>query len=133
MDSTTYHNKAGLVALLLATLVCAGLAAQEGHFFPEQSELPPAGFGTLGQNDIGIQLRTPDFVINAIPLDEGIIRLLAPDTYRSMQRLLESKSGDIANTARRYGVSTPTVFLVSFFGTAAGSAGRLPQNGFPRF
>ena len=52
-----------------------------------------------------------------IPLDERIIRLLAPDTYGSMHRLLESKSDEIAGTARRYGIRDPVVFLVSFFGT----------------
>ena len=82
-----------------------------------QSELPPAGFGTLGQDDIGIRLRTPDFVISVIPLDEGVIRLLAPDTYRSMNRLLESKADELADAARRNGISSPAVFLVSFFGT----------------
>jgi hypothetical protein len=52
-----------------------------------------------------------------MPLSEGVIRLLAPDTYRSMHRLLESKATEIAEAARRNGISSPAVFLVSFFGT----------------
>jgi len=104
------------LAFAVATTVsCA--SAQESNALTGQGEPPPAGFGTLGQDDIGVRLRTPEFVISIIPLDEGVIRLLAPDTYRSMNRLLESKAEDLADAARRNGISTPSVFLVSFFGT----------------
>jgi hypothetical protein len=108
--------ESGLCTALAAALF-ASVAAQELPPLVHQDELPPAGFGTLGQDDIGIRLRTPDFVISFIPLNEGVIRLLAPDTYRSMHRLLESKSQEIADAARRNGISQPSVFLVSFFGT----------------
>ncbi len=96
-------------------LSCA--AAQQPTPVPGQTDLPPAGYGTLGQDDIGIRLRTQDFVISIMPLDEGVIRLLAPDTYQSMHRLLESKADELADLARRNGISAPSVFLVSFFGT----------------
>ncbi len=104
-------------ALLIAGLVLVSASAQNADTAMRQDELPPAGFGTLGQNDIGIRLRTPDFAVSAIPLNEGVIRLLAPDTYRSMHRLLESKAADIDEAARRNGISDPSLFLVSFFGT----------------
>jgi len=105
----TILMRSGLIAALAALLLLSTATAQQG-------ELLPAGYGTLGQDDIGIRLRTPDFVIRLMPLNENVIRLLAPDTYRSMHRLLESKADEIAEAARRNGISTPSVFLVSFFG-----------------
>jgi hypothetical protein len=100
-----------------AAMLLSCAAAQQPTPVPGQTDLPPAGYGTLGQDDIGIRLRTQDFVISVMPLDEGVIRLLAPDTYRSMHRLLESKADELADLARRNGISAPSVFLVSFFGT----------------
>ena len=110
-------SRGGVISLLSAALAISCSAAQEPTPQVGHRELPPAGFGTLGQDDIGVSLRTPDFVIGIMPLNEGVIRLLAPDTYRSMHRLLESKANDIADAARRNGISDPAVFLVSFFGT----------------
>ena len=100
-----------------AAMLLSCAAAQQPTPVPGQTGLPPAGYGTLGQDDIGIRLRTQDFVISVMPLDEGVIRLLAPDTYQSMHRLLESKADELADLARRNGISAPSVFLVSFFGT----------------
>lgn len=106
------------IAVIAAALgACA--VAQDPTVGPVQQELPPAGFGTLGQDDIGVTLTTETLSIGAIPLAEGIIRLLAPDTYSSMHRLLESRSHEIAAQAARYGVSEPVVFLVSFYGREA--------------
>ena len=109
--------KCGVLSVLAAAITVTVTAAQGTKALAGQSELPPAGYGTLGQDDIGIRLRTPDFVISVIPLDEGVIRLLAPDTYRSMHRLLESRADELAEVARQNGISNPSVFLVSFFGT----------------
>jgi hypothetical protein len=111
------HRRQTLTSAFAVALSVSGAAAQDTTPIAGQDELPPAGYGTLGQDDIGIRLRTPDFVISVIPLNEGVIRLLAPDTYRSMHRLLESKADDLADAARRNGISNPSVFLVSFFGT----------------
>lgn len=108
-------NGAALVFFAAVTVSCA--AAQQPTPVPGQAELPPVGYGTLGQDDIGIRLRTQDFVISVMPLDEGVIRLLAPDTYQSMHRLLESKAEELADIKRRNGFSAPSVFLVSFFAT----------------
>lgn len=107
MDRLRIHRH-GLIAMIAAAV--AGFASAQ------DSELPPPGYGTLGQGDIGVTLRTPDLVISVMPLDESVIRLLAPDTYRSMHRLLESKAQDIADEARLNGLSDPSIFLVSFFG-----------------
>jgi len=51
-----------------------------------------------------------------VPLDERIIRLLAPDTYRSLNRLKSTRSDELDAIATRYGLRAPNVFLVRFFG-----------------
>jgi hypothetical protein len=114
------------LTLSKALLACAIVAAHPGcataqypQAGPTDDDLPPVGYGTLGQDDIGISLRTESFSVGVLPLEERIIRLLAPDTYASMHRLLESRSSEIASTASRYGVREPMVFLVSFYGREA--------------
>jgi hypothetical protein len=97
------------------------VAASSGHAqdtlnVPPVDDLPPLGYGTLGQEDISIRLVGTDFTVGFISLDEHIIRLLRPDTYNSMRRLRESKSEEIAQVARSYGIREPAIFFASFFG-----------------
>jgi hypothetical protein len=92
-------------------------AQQDTAIAAEQdASLPPAGFGTLRQEDVSLRLRTPVLQIQVVPLSEAVIRLLAVDTYTSLHRLVESKRAEIAEAGNRRGVREPTVFLVSFFG-----------------
>ena len=49
----------------------------------------PAGFGTLRQDDIALKVSPASGLqVRAIPLDERIIRLLSPDSYRSLRELV---------------------------------------------
>lgn len=80
-------------------------------------DLPPPGYGTLRQDDVSLQLRTSSVQVQVVPLAERVIRLLSPDTYQSLHRLVESKAADIAEAAQQYGLGgQPPVFLVTFFG-----------------
>ncbi len=103
-------------ALAVAQPACTAAQDPLESPAPNQEQLPPVGYGTLGQDDIGISLRTESFSVGVIPLYEGIIRLLAPDTYASMHRLMESRGAEIDSAASRNGVRDPAVFLVSFYG-----------------
>lgn len=57
--------------------------------------------------------------MTAIPLDEGVIQTLAPDSYRSLRTLLESRRQEIARRAAMHGVRNPRVWYVLFYGLAA--------------
>ena len=59
------------------------------------SGLVAIGFGTLRQDDISIVLEGDGFRASALPLDEAVIRLLAPDSYRGLKSLLDSKRQQI--------------------------------------
>lgn len=78
----------------------------------------PAGFGTLRQDDIAIVLQPQGVRVTAIPLDENVIRTLAPDSYRSLRALLESRRQEIARRAAMHGLREPRVWYVLFYGLA---------------
>ena len=100
-----------LAACLL--LACAAAPAADPAAAPvpaSQDPLVPAGFGTLRQDEITVSIREGSLLIKVTPLDEGVIRLLAPDTYQRLHALAENRRADAAAAA-----SEPALFLVSFF------------------
>lgn len=80
--------------------------------------LIPPNYGTLRQDDIAIHLQVEQVQIRAIPLDEAVIRVLAPDSYRSLRGLRESKRDAVDKLAARYMLRERNVWFVSFFGLA---------------
>jgi hypothetical protein len=76
----------------------------------------PVGFGTLRQDDIAIRLELQGLIVRAIPLDESVIRLLTPDSYRALRELQESNKNAISAVARRMGGQRPDLWYVSFYG-----------------
>jgi hypothetical protein len=76
----------------------------------------PSGYGTLRRDDIVVRFTTATVEIQFLPLDEQIIRLLAPDTYRSLSQLLQSRQADIAAAGERAREDHPTLALVTFLG-----------------
>jgi hypothetical protein len=71
----------------------------------------PAGYGTLRQDDATVSLRSGPVMVKITPLDEALIRLLAPDTYTRLHALRESRSAE----ADRASMRPVELFLVSFF------------------
>jgi hypothetical protein len=76
----------------------------------------PAGFGSLRQDEIAIRLEPQGLIVRAIPLDETVIRLLTPDSYRALRDLQESNRRSIEGIARRSGGRSPDLWYVSFYG-----------------
>jgi len=89
--------------------------------------LPPPGFGTLRQEDLSLRLTSSSLQVRAIPLDESIIRLLSPDSYRAMSELKRSKNDAIAAVARRNAVRELSVWYVSFFAVERGETRFSPR------
>ena len=63
-----------------------------------------------------MQLSTGTIGIQLLPLEEQVIRLLAPDTYRSLHQLVSSRAAEIADAAQRGGTEHPTPVMVTFLG-----------------
>jgi hypothetical protein len=76
----------------------------------------PAGYGTLRRDDVVVPLATGTIEVQVLPLDEHVIRLLAPDTYRSLTELVKSRATDLADAAARGSVQNPTLIMVTFLG-----------------
>jgi hypothetical protein len=101
---------------MIALVASAGrAAAQDTTHVGGSDTLPPAGFGTLKQEDVSIEIDLPNLVLRIMPLAEPVIRLLSPDAYASLHRLLEIRAPAIDSVARRRGIGHPTAFMVTFF------------------
>ena len=61
-------------------------------------------------------MELPGLIVRAIPLDENVIRLLTPDSYRALRELQESNKQAIAAVTRRTGGRSPDLWYVSFYG-----------------
>jgi hypothetical protein len=80
--------------------------------------LLPAGFGTLHQDDIAIALQLEGVLVKLFPLDESVIRVLAPDSYKSLHDILQSRQGQLAYDAALHNLRQRNVWYVSFYGLA---------------
>ena len=77
-----------------------------------QIDLPPAGFGTLRQDNVTVPLRWGDLLIKTTPLDEGVTRLTAPDTHQRLSGLAATHRAALEQQAFTDQLS---LFLVSVF------------------
>lgn len=82
--------------------------------------LVPAGYGSLKQEDVAIRIARGGLQVQAIPLDETIIRVLSPDSYRALRELLASRKPSLDSLARRTGLGGFSVWLVRFHGLEQG-------------
>lgn len=78
--------------------------------------LLPPGYGSLRQDDLSLHIGAGTVLVRALPLDEALIRLLTPDSYRALHDLKEGSRNQIDAIARRYGGRPVSVWLVSFYG-----------------
>jgi hypothetical protein len=97
----------------LALLGCAGPAAGQSG---DRTRPLPAGYGSMTQNDLSLQVRNEDLEIRFVPLDPRVTPLLARDAYHALRTLVESNRRAIDSVAARAGVGDPGLALVRFFG-----------------
>jgi hypothetical protein len=91
---------------------------------PRSRPLPPAGFGTLSQDDITIpvDVSSNNLAIKVTPLTEWVIRMTAPDTYRRLNGYKVARGEQIRDRTRRNGErGWPLVLFVSFYTRAVES------------
>lgn len=99
----------GLLALTLGVAGVPGMASGQGT---QDDSLVPAGFGTLRQDQVTLQLRSGDLLVKVTPLREWVIRLTAPDTY---DRLSALKMGHGQALRQKVLVDEPLLVLVQLF------------------
>jgi hypothetical protein len=117
-------TRAVFVAVLVAAPGCSPATTRLGAQaspIGAPGDSVPVGFGTLRRDDIMLRFATDQLQLQILPLDERVIRLLAPDTYNSLEQLLQSRQQEIGDAARRAGVTNPTLVMVTFYGQASGA------------
>jgi hypothetical protein len=97
------------------TLLAAALLSMGALVRLSAQDTLPTGFGSLKRDDIVVTFSTGALQIQFLPLDEQVIRLLAPDTYASLTQLIKQKSAEITDQATRAGVTNPSLVMVTFF------------------
>jgi hypothetical protein len=88
----------------------------------DRDGLIPAGFGTLRQDQIAIRVQTLGLTVSAIPLEEGVIRTLAPDSYRTLHAIRESKKAALESLRARNGLASVQAWYVTYFNVQQGDA-----------
>ncbi|MFP4622726.1 MAG: hypothetical protein ACLFRX_00970, partial [Gemmatimonadota bacterium] len=78
----------------------------------QRTDLPPAGYGSLRQNEFSIEIVDMAVHVKVTPLSERVIRLAAPDTYERLRVLAASRSAQAERITEGSGAE---LFLVSFF------------------
>jgi hypothetical protein len=101
------------LAAVIALLGCAGPATGQSG---ARARPLPTGYGSLTQDDVSLRLRNDEIEIRFVPLEPGIMPLLAKDAYQSFRQLVETHRRAIDSVGSRAGVSQPGLALVSFFG-----------------
>lgn len=120
------HGRPIATIAALMALSCAPTATPRGPTdtpvrTTEQAAIP-AGFGTLRQEDIAVQVQQFGLRVRAIALDESVIRVLSPDSYRTMHDVVESQRARIDAVRRRTALPSVSAWYLSFFGVEVGEA-----------
>ena len=127
--------RTGRAALVLALTACAsapgvgqaqgGALAASGDAASRQgadAALMPANFGSLRRDDVAISVQLQGLTIRAIPLDESVIRALAPDSYTSLHALRDAYTAELERIRARLGIGSIQVWYVQFFNVQQGDA-----------
>lgn len=116
-------------AAVLSGLLATPAAAQAGsadtaarRVATATSGLIPPGFGTLRNEDVAIVAQIQGLTVRAMPLDEAVIRALAPDRYQSLHAMRESRSVQIERIRTRLGLAAVHAWHVVFFNVQQGEA-----------
>jgi len=100
----------------VALLTLGLLSAHPPVRLSAQTDTVPPSFGSLRRDDITVRFATNEVELQVLPLDERVIRLLAPDTYRSLRALLDTRRPAIDTAAAQAGIHSPTLVMVTFLG-----------------
>lgn len=112
-------RRLGLLALALLALT-AGPAVAQQRDSVDAGGLP-LDRGRLRQDDLALSWSRATLAIRLVPLDERVVRLLAPDAAQSLHALLQSERPRIDSIASLRGLRNPGIALVTFHALAPGT------------
>jgi len=104
-----------LMLLALCAVVRPGsIRSQEAP--DPMGTMPPMGLGSLTQQQISLSIANSQLTLRFQPLNERLLRLLAPDAYRALSGLIANRSQAIDSVSRYSGASQPGLMLVTVYG-----------------
>lgn len=109
-----------LAAALVFASALAGAQADTGR--TTRGDTLPAGLGSLRRDEVQVSVQIQGLTIRAIPLDESVIRTLAPDSYASLRAQRLGKATAIDRVRTRLGLPSVQVWYVQFFNAQPGEA-----------
>ena len=115
------------VALILAgcaSVPAPGATASAGSTTAAQADTlaaatVPPGFGSLRQDEVTVLLEPRDLLVRVMPLDEEIIRLLSPDSYRSLRDIVQSQRSALERLASVHQLRARSPWYLSLHGLSA--------------
>jgi hypothetical protein len=105
-----------LVAVL-ALCACAHSGKAHSQEAPDpMGTMPPMGLGSLTQEQISVSIANSQLTIRFQPLNERLLRLLAPDAYRALAGMIASRANAIDSISRYSGTTQPGLMMVTVYG-----------------
>jgi hypothetical protein len=104
-----------LLAVALSACAASGTAHSQQAPDP-MGTMPPMGMGSLTQEQISISIANSQLTLRFEPLNERLLRLLAPDAYRALSGLIANRADAIDSVSRSSGASQPGLMLVTVYG-----------------
>lgn len=109
-----YINK---LVVVLALCACAHSGQAHSQETPDpMGTMPPMGLGSLTQEQISVSIANSQLTVRFQPLNERLLRLLAPDAYRALSGMIASRRVAIDSISRYSGASQPGLILVTVYG-----------------
>lgn len=108
----------------LVTVLALCACAHSGPALSQEAQdpmgtMPPIGFGSLTQEQTSISIANSQLTVRFQPLNERLLRLLAPDAYRALSGMIASRRAAIDSVSRMSGTSLPGLMLVTVYGNVA--------------
>ena len=105
---------------VLALCACSTTGRVQSQETPDpMGTIPPKGLGPLTPEQIPISLANSQLTVRFEPLNERLLRLLAPDAYRALSGMIASRRAAIDSVSRMSGASQPGLMLVTVYGNVA--------------
>ncbi len=113
-------NKLYRLLSVLALCACSTTGRVHSQEAPDpMGTMPPMGLGSLTQEQISISIANSQLTVRFEPLNERLLRLLAPDAYRALSGMIASRQAAIDSVSRMSGASQPGLMLVTVYGNVA--------------
>ena len=105
-----------------AAATATGPGRPAGATTDTSATLIPPGFGSLRQDDVALRMTQFGLQVRAVPLDESVIRVLSPDSYRTLRELVASQRERLDEIRRRHALAGLSLWYISFFGVEQGES-----------